>query len=270
MTTALQGYTSALVTPSLRVLTFEDLTITTGSGLFLSGSGENHTDRLRYIQNITTDNQIRDTSLWKNISALECAEYNTLQTDTSTLLIVIKETFEQGFAYQDPRLVPWGSPNYSNLLTAFLQHQLYYKHNTWENGFAKTSKWHTRISYCLSRKVPPGRNCLEVHLWLLLAATVLNAIKLGCLFFTFKEQQKTPLITTGDAIVSFLRSPCVYSAGMCLLSQEELVRKLEERQDDHKLNATPTHKEFKARRLRYYRSVSISRWIIYVSSYEHP
>jgi hypothetical protein len=269
VTTALQSYTSALVTPSFRVLSFEDFTISHGSGLYVSRTGENITDRLRYIQNITTGDQIRDTSLWKNISALECAEYNTLQTDTSTLLIVINETPEQGFAYQDPRLVPWGSSSHSSLLTAFLRHELYYKHNTWENGFAKTSKWHTRISYCLSRKVP-GRNRLEVHLWLLLTATVLNVIKLGCLLFTFEEQQKTPLMTTGDAIASFLGSPCVLSAGMCLLSQEELVRKLEERQDDYKLDATPTHKEFKARRLRYYRSVSFGRWIIYVSSYEHP
>ena len=269
MTIALQSYTSALVTPDFRLLSYDFFAHTNRSISSLSFTGEDTTDRSRYIKNINAYDRVRDTSLWENISALECAKYKLFQTERSTLLIVINETPEQIFSSQDPRLVPYGSPYHSNLLSFYLRQQLYPVYSTAEKDWASTSKWHTRISYCLSRKVP-GRSRLQIHLWLILATTVLNSIKLGCLLYTFKEQKGTPLITTGDAIASFLRSRCVYSAGMCLLSQEELVRKLEKRRGDNEVDTAPTYRRFESRRFRYYRSASFSRWVVYVSSYEHP
>ena len=258
MTVALQSYTSALVTPDFRLLSHNFFAHPNRSISSLFYTGEDTTDRSRYIKNINAYDRVRDTSLWENISALECAKYKLFQTERSTLLIVINETPEQIFSGQDPRLVPYGSPYYSNLLSFYLRQQLYPVYRTAEKDWASTSKWHTRISYYLSRKVP-GRSRLQIHLWLLLATTVLNAIKLGCLLYTFKEQKGTPLVVTGDAIASFLRSRCVYSAGMCLLSQGELVRKLEKRRDDNKVNTTPTYKRFESRQFRYYRLASFSR-----------
>jgi hypothetical protein len=264
VTTALQRYTSALVTSSFEVLSYEEF-IPTNINVAIRIEVP---ERLRYMQSIITNDQIWDTSIWKNISALECAQYGKIQTDTSTLLIVVKDTPGQGFMYQDARLVPYDSQVHPHSFQSDLQHALYPTYNVQEKDWANTSQWHTRISYCLSRKVP-GRSRLQVHFWLLTTATVLNAIKLGCLLYTFREQQMTPLVTTGDAIASFLTSPCVHSAGKCLLSQEELVRNLNERRDDDEVDATPTYKRFELRQLRYCRSISLSRWIVYVSSYEH-
>jgi hypothetical protein len=198
ITIALQSHTSALVTRGFRVLSFEDFdriawqkshnakpTNRPSSTIDWAA-----TDNLRYIQNITTNDQIRDTSLWKNISALECAKYGVLQTETSTLLIVLNETPEQGFAYQDPLLVPYSSFSYSHILAVYLRKELYFTHGTPEEDWVNTNKWLThwltRVSYCLSRKVP-GRSHLQVHLWFLLTATALNVIKLGCLLSAFKE-----------------------------------------------------------------------------------
>lgn len=271
MTTALQVHTSALVTPDFRLLSFDpfnDFISLNATVATLSHSAEDLTARNRYIQDTVTKDQIWDSSLWKNISALECAEYNVLQTERSTLLIVINETLEQIYSTQDPRLLPYRSPIYSNLLPAFLQYRLYPVYDTVEKDWASVNKWHTRISYCLSRKVP-GRSRLQIHLWLLFTVTILNAVKLGCLLSTFKEQQGSPLVTTGDAIASFLTSPCVHSAGMCLLSQDDLVRELKRKRGDNEFGATPTNRRFKVRRTRYYHAVSFSRWIVYVSSYEH-
>ncbi|KAF2728297.1 hypothetical protein EJ04DRAFT_504275 [Polyplosphaeria fusca] len=256
-------YTSALVTPGLEAVSHADFRAfsqQTPSLMTVYQLGQ-HTERLRYIQNITTSGQIRDPSLWYNISASECANYETFQTERSTLLIVVNETIQQIFATQDPRLVPYGSTVYSHLLPSFLRHPIYPVYPIFHKGeknWASTSQWHTRISYCLSRKVP-ARCRLQINLWFLLTATVLNAIKLSCLLFTFKEQQEPPLVTTGDAIASFLSSRCVHSAGMCLLSQEELTRG--KRWGSNEVDVAPTFRRFETRRLRYYHSVSFSRWI---------
>ncbi|KAF1995938.1 hypothetical protein P154DRAFT_473400 [Amniculicola lignicola CBS 123094] len=266
MTIALQSYTSAIVTHDFRVFSLGEFLDANHSMAGISWTGEETANRFRYIQSVTTNEQIQDKSLWNNISALECAQYNVFQTDSSTLLVVINETPEQILSYQDPRLVPYASPNHLHLLPAFTQHRLYPSYSTMEKGWASTSEWHTRISYCLSRKVP-GRSRLQIHLWLFLTATVLNAIKLGCLILTFKEQTETPLVTTGDAIASFLKSPCVHSTGMCLLSQEEIVRKLQNKQDLDVIDAKPTYKNFQVRQLRYHHSVSLWRWMFYISSF---
>ena len=121
--------------------------------------------------------------------------------------------------------------------------------------------------YCLRRK-EPGRDRLQIHLWLFLMATVLVAAKSVCFIYTFHEQQGTPLVTTGDAIVSFLGLPCVVSTNMCLLSQDELTREFHKRQNDVESRAVPTHRKFKEKRLRYHRSVSFMQWSTYVSLYE--
>ena len=269
MTTALQSYTSAIVTPDFKFLYYPDFQPSNlANSWFGSISDNKHS---RYIRNLTASDRIRDISLWDNISALECADYKQFQTERSTLLIIIDEAPKQIFLSQDIRLRPCASPFIPHMVTGFLQTKLYPTWGTENNDWAKcvnTSQWHTQILYCLSRKVP-DRSRLQIHLWLLLTATVLSAIKLGCLLYTFKEQQETPLLTTGDAIASFLRSRCVHSAGMCLLSQEEIIRKLKEQRDGNNVNAVLTFKRFEIRQLRYYRLVGFSRWIVYVSLYEH-
>lgn len=225
MLTALQVHTSVMVTPEFQVLSQKDFGAKYGDALSISYRGWDLTARLNYVQSLVDDGQMWDTSLWENIPAWDCAKNSSYQTDRSTLLIVVNERPEQIFSVQDPRLVPYRSPYYTNLLSGFLKYSLYPHHNTVESDCDSRSEWHTRILYCLSRKVP-GRSRLQIALWPLCVATVLNVIKLVCFLATFKEQRGTPLSTTGDAVASFLGSPCPYYTGRCLLSQEELLSKL--------------------------------------------
>jgi hypothetical protein len=267
MITALQYHTSAMVVPNFEGLSHNDSAYSYSHVLFWDDH-RNPAPASRYIQDIVNNIQIQDTSLWENISALECVEHNSIQTERSTLLIVMNETPEQIHSVYDPRLRPYLSSTHSNFVGGFLQRPLHPLYGPQVKDLASPNIWHTRISYCLSRKVP-GQSRLQIHLWLLLTATILNVIKISCLLVTPKEQQGTPIVTTGDAIASFLTSPCVRSAGMCLLSEEELVRKLKKKRDDNEVGVTPAYKRFTARQMRYYRSVSFSRWIVHVSSYEH-
>ncbi|KAF2649839.1 hypothetical protein K491DRAFT_167900 [Lophiostoma macrostomum CBS 122681] len=266
MTTALQKYTSTLVTSDYKIWSQVDYDQLQHEPAFRVSHANGLADRLRYIQDIIATDQIWDSSLWDNISASDCVKYKTLQTDRSTLLIVLNGTPEQIYLNQDARLAPYRSIDYTNLLQGYLRYDLYPAYPAREKGWASTSKWQSRISYCLSRKVP-GRCRLQIHLWLLLAATLLNAMKLGCLLLTLKEQQETPLITTGDAIASFLRSPCLHTAGKSLLTQEEIVRELKERQDNTEDDATSTMKRFETRPVRYHHAISASRWMVYISSF---
>lgn len=265
-TTATHRYTSALMSLDLKVLSFDEnnrLNFTPSN--YGGGAGR----RYHYLQDIVVNDQISNTSLWQNISALECAKYKPLQTDRSTLLIVIKETLEQvettirrGISYE----VSHQSSSSLLGLLGLLRYRLH-PTNSWdEQDCDNSDKWPVTVAYCLSRKVP-GRSRLQIHLSLHLTVTILSAIKLSCLLLTFREQQGTPLVTNGDAIASFLSSPCVHSAGMCLLPQEELVRKLKDKHDKDDIDAAPIYKPFELRRMRYYRSVSPCRWIIYISSY---
>lgn len=279
MTTALQKHTSALVTPGFR--SGEDISLLNPrpSEYLQDPDPLTRTDlstRSRYIQHIINTSDIGDASLWENITAIECAEPRVFQTERSTLLIVLNETVtpEDLLAshggrepQMDPRLLPYDHYKYLHVLTFFLRTPLYHNVSPEGKDWTSTSRWHTRISYCLRRKMP-GRSRLQIHLWLLLGTTSLNAIKLGCLLSTFKEQQGTPLVTTGDAISSFLKSRCVYSVDMCLLSQGELLRTLDKRRGDNGTDASITYKRFEPKRLQYYRSVSFSRWVVYISSYE--
>lgn len=214
--------------------------------------------RYLYIQDIIISRQLIDTSLWENISAKDCKNYQSTQTERSTLLFVTDEAYEQASfpRIQFPGIYASGRlPLITNLALYPL-----------DDKRTINSAWHHKISYCLSRKVA-GRSCLQINLWLCLAATVLTAIKLGCLIYTFKETKDMPLVTTGDAIVSFLESPCIYSAGICLLSQEELERELRGKRHAGQNDAMPRHKVFQAIRLRYYCSVNLNQWVVYVSLY---
>lgn len=267
MTTAIQNYTSALMSLDFKVLCFDK--VNTDGTITPSYYSEDTNPRYRYIQDIVTNDQLSNISLWQNNSAAECARYKLLQTERSTLLIVINETLEQLISIKYHERWREFSPTFSDPMQAPIRYRLHPVYSFHERYWDKMDNWPMTVAYCLSRKVP-GQSRLQIHLWLHLTVTLLNVIKLSCLLFTFLEQQGTPLVTTGDAVASFLGSPCVYSVGMCLSSQKELVRKLKDKGDeDEEVDATPVYKQFKPWRMRYHRSVSCRRWFVYISSYGH-
>jgi len=211
-----------------------------------------------YIQRITASRKLLNTAIWENISALECTKYQSLkfQMERSTLLLVKNGTDDREYL---PKRALYAVPKAQSSLDKSPYMQQIALHS---------SVPYHGISFCLRRK-EAGRSRLQIHIWLFLVATSLISLKLSCLLYTLREQQGTPIVTTGDAIVSFLESPCVHSAGMCLLSQEELIRELEKSRDNLISNVVPTQRVFKISWLRYHRSVNFNRWVVYISLYEY-
>jgi hypothetical protein len=211
-----------------------------------------------YIQRITASRKLLNTAIWENISALECTEYQSLKfhTERSTLLLVKNGTVDREYS-PSRALFAYQAPQSSMDMSPYVQ----------RIALHRSIPYHG-ISFCLRRK-EADRSRLQIHIWLFLVATSLISLKLSCFLYTLREQQGTPIVTTGDAIVSFLESPCVHSAGMCLLSQEELICELEKSRDNLTSNIVPTQRVFKISRLRYHRSVSFNRWTVYISLYGH-
>lgn len=263
MTTSIYKYTSALITSDFKVASPQDLTKHNIS-IRLMYSASNAGDRLGYIQDLLATDEIYDTSTWENISASDCIRYGTLQTDRSTLLIISNATFDQIYVGSDASMVPYQSDVYSYILQGFLRHNLHPVHPTREKGWSGTSQWQSHVSYCLSRRMP-GRARLHIHLWLLFATTVWNAVKLACLFYTLREQRDTPLVTLGDAIASFLTKPCPHTVGMSVATQRDILRRLKSR-EDAEMNVKTMPARFEPRQLRFYHAVSVKRWVLYITS----
>ncbi|PVH96548.1 hypothetical protein DM02DRAFT_535057 [Periconia macrospinosa] len=74
-----------------------------------------------------------------------------------------------------------------------------------------------RIDYCLSEKAEP--HC-EIHFTLSIAilVTLLNFFKAGLIFYTAFGVTENPLLTMGDAVVSYLTREDETTKGMCLVS----------------------------------------------------
>ncbi|PVI07420.1 hypothetical protein DM02DRAFT_666754 [Periconia macrospinosa] len=254
-TAALYGHIQATITPQFvyeEELTFADLLHHSyGVEQDVISKGFQDNDNYRYIQHITTDRKLFVKPLWENISASECIDYQrqSFHIDRSAILLVTNETV-------DPSV-----PKFNYLWVGGEARPVYMSPTTRHEEIYRIRGG---ILYCLTRK-EAGRNRLQIHFWLFLATTLLTSIKLFCLLYTWKEQQETPIVTTGDAIASFLESSCENSAGMCLLSQEEVIRELELTRDDPTSTAMPTFKVFQAIQLRYNHSVSFSRQVIYIS-----
>lgn len=75
-----------------------------------------------------------------------------------------------------------------------------------------------RIEYCLT--VPKEESCqLVFSLPLCLVVIGCNLVKLICALFTARDSRAEVLVTTGDAIASYLACPDQTTEGVCLLSK---------------------------------------------------
>lgn len=103
------------------------------------------------------------------------------------------------------------------------------------------------IEYCLTEKTP--QHCkLQHSLPLAIIIIGCNFIKAAIMLFVALRMTDVPLLTTGDAIASFLQNSDDSSRGKCLLSKEEVVS------GGHKQLA------FSARRRWWAAAVFLRRW----------
>lgn len=103
---------------------------------------------------------------------------------------------------------------------------LYTCHNSTDSGGycdipgikANSSQWETfgfPIDYCLAQKVEP-RCKLQLSRDILVAVIICNLLKAAAMIATLLLQQEPALVTTGDAISSWLKYPDEITANQCL------------------------------------------------------
>ncbi|KAL4945746.1 hypothetical protein BDV06DRAFT_229945 [Aspergillus oleicola] len=87
-----------------------------------------------------------------------------------------------------------------------------------------------KVDYCLAQRTPE-KCTLEYSLPLAIVVIGANFVKAGLIFAAavLLRRGGNPLLTVGDAIVSFLRVPDGNSSGRCLLSREAVVKRKSER-----------------------------------------
>jgi hypothetical protein len=111
-----------------------------------------------------------------------------------------------------------------------------------------------KVLYCLSDTFEP--QC-KLQMLPQIAGIVIacNVIKVLVMVFIFFGIQEMPLITIGDAIVSFLRNPDQTTTGLCLMGKDDI--KLWSEAAD-----TPrSPQEYSRRRRKWSEIASTSRWV---------
>ncbi|KAB8224941.1 hypothetical protein BDV33DRAFT_232682 [Aspergillus novoparasiticus] len=78
-----------------------------------------------------------------------------------------------------------------------------------------------RVGYCLAER-PPQRCKLEYSLPLAIIVIVFNLVKAIIIGYTAASATKKPILTTGDAVASFMQRPDEFTRGQCLLSRESV------------------------------------------------
>lgn len=78
-----------------------------------------------------------------------------------------------------------------------------------------------RVASCLSAPLPERRK-LQYSLPLTITVIVVNLVKAAILCYMSVTTSELPILTTGDAVASFLHRPDGRSLGRCLMSGEEL------------------------------------------------
>ncbi|KAL3440941.1 hypothetical protein BJX65DRAFT_17229 [Aspergillus insuetus] len=123
---------------------------------------------------------------------------------------------------------------------------------------AARGQWTLRgytISSCLSQRVP--QYCrLQYSLPLTIVVIVANLVKAIVLCYMSFSQSDPPMLTTGDAVASFLNKPDTFTVGRCLLSARD-VRDLAYSSDKHRYKPL----SFQGDRRKWYASVQQREWV---------
>ncbi|KAB8263535.1 hypothetical protein BDV32DRAFT_135786 [Aspergillus pseudonomiae] len=134
-------------------------------------------------------------------------------------------------------------------ITSLPQVQARVAENNWTVGGYKSE-------YCLVEEPTP--HCkLQYSLYLVVIVIAFNIVKAIVLCYVAFNLKDSPLLTTGDAVSSFLRAPDQCSRGMCLLTMES-VRKSSRISRTMKFDANPK---------RWRSAMSRRRWSLGITCY---
>ncbi len=110
-----------------------------------------------------------------------------------------------------------------------------------------------KVNHCLSQNTP--EHCkLQLSQHLLLVVILFNAMKAAIMIFVVFTVKEVPLLTIGDAILSFLTVPNSTTEGMCLVSKEDIQRQNQ--------GWSPIALPWKKTSQPLFRAASVRRWIV--------
>lgn len=239
-TNAFQVYDVAFVTPEF--LSGGNWTL---EGKISEVHDQRFENRIARLQSLAKDGQILNQSLWDSHSRTEFLIEEPLRADGGSILLVASTSI----------------PSWARTTGSLIQYELVEPSNWGGVEALQYPLW--LAPQWFSLKVP-GRCRVQIHLWFLLAVTVLNVTKLTCFLWVLKDQ-RTPLLITGDAVASFLAVPCNQTIHMCLLAQNEIIKTMRRKCDDDPIESEETVRRYRGRRMWYGESVDLRRWILHIS-----
>lgn len=139
-----------------------------------------------------------------------------------------------------------------------------------QSALAGADSWKVHsypIDYCLSEIVP--EDCkLQFSLPIMIVVIFCNLVKALCMLLTILKQKHTPLVTSGDAVASFLDVPDSTTAGRCTMSKMDVMEnRWASKQPNGQVAFLPAvPREYKFNPIKRYghswfRAASVRRWL---------
>lgn len=217
----------------------------------------------------------------EHLESLECLQAYTNQFQTRGSVILVTDNKTHGNDYISNHQGPWVTPDWicgSNSCGDFLKAHSANNANNWtirgngttfpvpylEDGTIDPEKYHHRdvdyrVAYCLSEP-QPERCRLQCSLIIAIIVIVFNTIKAVSMFRLLSRidvrVDRSPLLSIGDTIASYLERSDEYTKNMCLATLNS-VRRV--RWVNQKWNTRP--REYHGQRSLRFRVASRTRWV---------
>ena len=111
------------------------------------------------------------------------------------------------------------------------------------------------VAYGLSTHVPQSSS-IQIARVFIVVVIICNLLKTVAIFFTLRDSFSQQILTLGDAVSSYLKSPDLSTLGACILDKKRLVRNI-----SHGEKHKPV--QWRRRRVHYLLGVISNGWITY-------
>ena len=111
------------------------------------------------------------------------------------------------------------------------------------------------VAYGLSTRVPQSSS-IQIARVFIVVVIICNLLKTVAIFFTLRDSFSQQILTLGDAVSSYLKSPDLSTLGACILDKKKLVRNI-----SHGEKHKPA--QWQRRRVHYLLGVISNGWITY-------